>query len=112
MGTLHRAATIALLSTLVGCAQSGREAPFKVAVGGQAATCSVSVNGRVVTNEELLVLAQEAAKSKRQASIDLDAKDTPYRCIGGTIYTMQMAGFEYLDFAGRSPFADAASNIR
>ena len=108
----HRAATIALPFALIGCAHSAREAPFRVVVRGPAATCSITVNGRVVTKEELLAIARKKVKSTRRASIHVEARETPYRCIGGTIYTLQTAGFGYLDFAGQSPFADTKPYAR
>ena len=36
--------------------------------------------------------------------------DTPYRCIGGTIFTMQQAGFARVGFISQPPAGDAAAS--
>jgi biopolymer transport protein ExbD len=37
--------------------------------------------------------------------------DTPYRCIGGAIYTMQMAGFAKVGFISRPPPGDVVARL-
>lgn len=37
--------------------------------------------------------------------------NTPYRCIGGTIYTMQMAGFAKVGFISEPPAGSGATRI-
>ncbi|HWK36571.1 biopolymer transporter ExbD [Sphingomonas sp.] len=82
------------------------------AVDGQ---CEVSWNMTKVNHEELL----EKAVAKLKGVVDrlgsnLTADDipevhirgdvnTPYRCIGGTVYTMQMAGFAKVGFISEPP---------
>lgn len=71
--------------------------PFNVIVRGPAASCIIEANGRTVTTEELLSIARPEARSGRRAHIVSDMP-TPYRCIGGAIYTLQMAGFKDVGF--------------
>jgi biopolymer transport protein ExbD len=47
--------------------------------------------------EELLAVARGEAKSGRGAQVDFDAA-APYRCIGGVVYTLQLAGFSRVGF--------------
>ena len=108
----NRAAIFTLPLALIGCAHSAKDAPFDVVIHGQASTCSVSVNGRVVTYDELLVIARKEAASRKDVIIDAGISDTPYRCIGGTIYALQRAGFSIVSFARDSPFEGEASNVR
>lgn len=74
-------------------------------------TCEVFWNMSKVTNEELLDRAVEKLKKEieRQGGVgnpDLELPevhiradiDTPYHCVGGTIYTMQRAGFVKVGF--------------
>ncbi|MDT8757740.1 biopolymer transporter ExbD [Sphingomonas psychrotolerans] len=82
-------------SALAGCATT--LAPFNVLVRGPATSCSVEVQGRSVTTEELLAIAREEAKTRRAADVDFDGA-APYRCIGGAIYILQMAGFKKVGF--------------
>ncbi|MBB5709613.1 hypothetical protein [Sphingomonas xinjiangensis] len=46
---------------------------------------------------DLLEVARKEALPQRSARI-IAVRDTPYRCIGGAIYTLQMAGFIHVKF--------------
>ena len=85
--------------------------------GGPGGTCEVYWNLTRVTNEELLEravkkLEDEIAKqggveniteeNMPEAHIRGDI-DTPYKCIGGTVFTMQRAGFARIGFISEPP---------
>ena len=96
--------TAALLpSPAIGCAAPATVAPFNIVVRGSATSCSIEVDGRKVTMDELLEIAQPEAKSGRRAHIDSDMAQTPYRCLGGAIYTLQRAGFKDVGFIAEPP---------
>lgn len=84
--------------------------------GGPGDTCEVYWNRTPVTSKELLDRAVAALKAEidRQGGpnapgVELPEVhirgdvDTPYRCIGGTIYTMQQAGFAKVGFISTPP---------
>lgn len=84
--------------------------------GNDAGGCEVYWNRTPVTSKELLDRAVEKLKAEitRQGGpnapgIELPEAhirgdvDTPYRCIGGTIYTMQQAGFAKVGFISEPP---------
>lgn len=50
--------------------------------------------------DELLAVARKGALRSRRARIDAN-EDTPYRCVGGAIFTLQMAGFNNVGFVGQ-----------
>jgi hypothetical protein len=77
--------------------------PFSVIVRGSATSCNIEVDGRKVTMDELLAIARPEARSGRRAHVDSDMTETPYRCLGGAIYTLQMAGFKDVDFVAEPP---------
>ncbi|MCJ8158135.1 biopolymer transporter ExbD [Sphingomonas sp. LaA6.9] len=83
-----------------GCAHSAQETPFDVAVEAPASSCSVKVDGQAITMDELLAVARKGALRSRRARIDAN-EDTPYRCVGGAIFTLQMAGFKNVGFVGQ-----------
>lgn len=76
----------------------GSPQPYVVIVRGPADACSVEAAGRKLTIDELLKAARAEVRKGRRARILTDMNDTPYRCIGGVIYTLQMAGFDKVDF--------------
>jgi len=80
------------------CAHEPLQAPFNVLVRGPASECSIEVQGKKLDLDELLVLARSEARPGRRARIDSDMDQTPYRCIGGAIYTLQLAGFKQVGF--------------
>lgn len=84
--------------------------------GGPGGTCEVFWNRIPVTSKELLDRAvkklEEEIKKQggpKAAGIELPEAhirgdvDTPYKCIGGTIYTMQQAGFAKVGFISQPP---------
>jgi biopolymer transport protein ExbD len=85
--------------------------------GGPGGTCEVYWNLTRVTNEELLDRAVKkledlirdvggvenvTEENMPEAHIRGDV-NTPYRCIGGTIFTMQRAGFARVGFISEPP---------
>jgi biopolymer transport protein ExbD len=91
--------------------------------GGQ---CKVYWNLTTVTHDELLkravdkLTADVARLGGPNARIDPDDLpeahirgdvNTPYRCIGGAIYTMQMAGFAKVGFISEPPPGEQAARM-
>ena len=64
--------------------------------------CEARVDGRLVTSEELAVLARGW---EGNALIVGDGYDTPYRCVGGVIFALQRAGVEGIGFVAEPPGA-------
>ncbi len=90
---------------------------------GPTGDCEVYWNMTKVTSQELLDRAVEKLKLEiaRQGGVDApDLElpeahirgdvDTPYHCIGGAIYTMQMAGFARVGFISEPP--PGATSVR
>ena len=87
-------------------------------------TCGVYWNTTRVVHDELLKRAVDKLKVEieRQGGVgnpDLELPEahirgdvnTPYRCIGGTIYTMQMAGFARVGFISEPPAGAPTSRL-
>jgi len=92
-----------------------------LSVMGSGDTCQVYWNMTPVTAENLLEravtkLEEEVARQGGPDAPGIELPevhirgdvDTPYRCIGGTIYTMQSAGFAKVGFISEPP---AGSNV-
>ena len=85
--------------------------------GGPGGTCEVYWNLTPVNNEQLLDMAVKAledqiAKVGGVENINDDNMpevhirgdiNTPYKCIGGTVFTMQRAGFARVGFISQPP---------
>ncbi len=93
------AATVAM----AGCARSPPQAAFRVTVRGPASSCSIEVAGRTVSTDELYTIARLEATSAREAHVDSNMGETPYRCVGGVIFTLQRAGFKKVGFIAEPP---------
>ena len=93
--------------------------------GGAGGTCEVYWNLTRVTNAELLDLAvkkledQIAAvggvenvteENMPEAHIRGDV-NTPYKCIGGTVFTMQRAGFARVGFISEPPAGGGTTRL-
>ena len=87
-------------------------------------TCGVYWNTTRVVHDELLKRAVDKLKVEieRQGGVgnpDLELPEAhirgdvnvPYRCIGGTIYTMQMAGFARVGFISEPPAGAPSSRL-
>ncbi|MEN2747779.1 hypothetical protein [Sphingomonas sp. T9W2] len=95
---------IMLASTGSGCVTRAPSTPFIITVRGAGAECATTVGGRQVTADELRTIGQQESKRTQVAQIETDMAQTPYRCIGGTIYRLQEAGFRDVRF-GTQPAA-------
>ncbi|MEH3120513.1 MAG: hypothetical protein PGN16_00805 [Sphingomonas phyllosphaerae] len=65
--------------------------------------CVTTFEGRDVTNAEVLELARVRAGKTHEAQVATKAADTPWRCVAGLIYTLQMAGFGKINFSALPP---------
>lgn len=81
------AAGVALLSACVQLRQASP--PLVVSAKRDGDGCRIMVDGEQVTSERLLEIGRN---SGRRRAIVIFPKETPYRCIGGTIFTLQRAG--------------------
>jgi hypothetical protein len=88
---------------VLSCAKPEAPAPFNVKVSGPAYSCSIIVAGQKITDDELLALAQKEVSKGRAAHIDADLQNTPYRCFGGVIFTLQRAGFKNIGYDAEPP---------
>jgi hypothetical protein len=107
--TAHARAALALSSAallLAGCEQSPPPAAFHVAARGPAHSCSIEVAGRTVSTDELYTIARQQVTKRRAAHIDTNSGKTPYRCIGGVIFTLQRAGFKKFAYITEPPAPD------
>jgi hypothetical protein len=96
---MHRFAMASILASIMALLlPGGTPQPYVVIVRGPADACSVEAAGRKLTIDQLLKAARAEAREGRRARILTDMNGTPYRCIGGVIYTLQMAGFDEVDF--------------
>ncbi|WP_294253748.1 hypothetical protein [uncultured Sphingomonas sp.] len=75
--------------------------PYVVIVRGSGDACFAEVAGQKLTMDQLRTVAKPEARKGRKARIVSALKNTPYRCLGGVIYTLQTAGFEQVDFDQR-----------
>jgi biopolymer transport protein ExbD len=85
--------------------------------GGPGGTCEVYWNLTPVNNEQLLDMAVKALEDqiKKVGGVENINDDnmpevhirgdinTPYKCIGGTVFTMQRAGFARVGFISQPP---------
>ena len=85
--------------------------------GGPGGTCEVYWNLTKIGNEELLDRAVKALEEqiKRVGGVENITEEnmpevhirgdinTPYKCIGGTVFTMQRAGFARVGFISQPP---------
>ena len=93
--------------------------------GGPGGTCEVYWNLTRVTNEELL---DRAVKKLEQLIENVDGVEnvteenmpeahirgdtnTPYKCIGGAIFTMQRAGFARVGFISEPPAGSVTTRL-
>jgi len=93
--------------------------------GGPGGTCEVYWNLTRVTNQELLDRGVKALEDqiKRVGGIQNITEEnmpevhvrgdvnTPYKCIGGTVFTMQRAGFQRVGFISQPPPGGAVTRL-
>ena len=80
-----------IVPAVVCCAACAEHRPLTVRAIGEGRSCTVTVNGSVVTTDaDLQALARTGDKA---ALVETDGK-TPYRCAGLTVIRLQQAGFK------------------
>ena len=93
--------------------------------GDGAGGCEVYWNLTRVTNQELLERAVEKLEDEiaRVGGVDNVTEenmpevhirgdiDTPYKCVGGTVFTMQRAGFARVGFISEPPAGTAVTRL-
>jgi biopolymer transport protein ExbD len=95
-----------------------------LSVNAEGGTCKVYWGMTPVTSQELLdrgVAKLKGVVDRLGSNLQPDDipevhirgdVNTPYRCIGGTIYTMQMAGFPKVGFISEPPAGFATTRAR
>jgi hypothetical protein len=85
---------VVMLAADACAAQSAPPIILHVARGADA--CRIDYNGRQLTDDQLLVLA----RSWRGRGVRIEGeRNTPYKCIGGTLFTVQRAGVKDVGFS-------------
>src|SRR5262245_52506387 len=93
--------------------------------GGAGGSCEVYWNLTPVTSEELLDRGVKALEDqiKKVGGVDKITEEnmpevhirgdinTPYKCIGGTVFTMQRAGFQRVGFISQPPPGGAVQRL-
>lgn len=87
---------IAASVALTGCVKRAERNAFVVTVRAAANGCSIWVAGSEVTLDRLSGISRRQIEQTRRVRVEYD-EETPYRCIGAAIYTLQRAGFESVD---------------
>ena len=88
---------VACAAVTTSCAHlPARQPPFVVNVKADESGCVIAVDGERVTGERLDQIAKAHAKAR---GIVVGLKGTPYRCVGGVIFALQVAGFVHVDYA-------------
>lgn len=94
-----------LAIAVAGCAGRTAPPPFTVIVRGPASSCSIALEGRIVAPDTLVTIAWPAATSGRRAQVVSDSTAPAYRCLGGAIYALQMAGFAKVEIVAAASSA-------
>jgi hypothetical protein len=91
---MHRSFLILFASGVGACAA---DPPLLARVSGDGDACAVHVNGLTISQSQRndANLRALATIPGRRMIVDADRR-TPYRCIGGTIFNLQRAGFHIL----------------
>jgi biopolymer transport protein ExbD len=93
--------------------------------GGPGGTCEVYWNLTPITSEELLDRAVQSLEKQIEAVGGVENineenmpevhirgdVNTPYKCIGGTVFTMQRAGFARVGFISQPPPGGAVQRL-
>ena len=88
---LFRLGAIAIALVLIGCMGRQHKGPELVVDAFEDGEgCRILVNGETVTAERLLEIA--SAWPSRRGLVRMK-RNTPYRCVGGVVFTLQRAGF-------------------
>jgi biopolymer transport protein ExbD len=94
-------AMLLLLSTLLLGSPHAPD-PVRVEITWDGTTCGYRVDGAQVSQEELDRRAPAWVREKRAIALTGE-RDTPYRCIGGTIFRLQAAGTLRVAFVSEPP---------
>jgi hypothetical protein len=77
-------------------ARGSGQAPLVANVAPEGDGCRVTVDEQRVTQRQLLDIAR---RSPGRHGIVVFARNSPYKCIGAAIFTMQQAGLQSVDAA-------------
>ncbi|WP_106639865.1 hypothetical protein [Allosphingosinicella vermicomposti] len=88
------AGSAALLGSCVRTAPAG--VPLVVSAKRDGEGCLIIIEGERASSERLLEIGRATNKTR---AIVIYFKDTPYKCLGGAIFTLQRAGIAFVDAA-------------
>jgi hypothetical protein len=93
----HRLLMMVAAAALASCVHVENSAPALVVTAQREGEgCRITVEGERVGNDRLLAIGKQATN---RLGIVLYDKDTPYRCLGGSIFTLQRAGLKRVEAA-------------
>ena len=92
-----------LCLAVAGCVAGHATRPLELAVGGVASSCIVEHAGRVLAPGRLSELVHDAVAAKRPVRLGPGTGLTSWRCVGGVIYQLQMAGVSRVEFVESFP---------
>jgi hypothetical protein len=93
----HRLIMVVGAAALASCVHFDDSAPALVVTAQREGEgCRITVEGERVANDRLLAIAKQATN---RLGIVVYDKDTPYRCLGGSIFTLQRAGLKRVEAA-------------
>ena len=72
--------------------------PVIVTISGRADQCTYQVDGTTLSEAAFKERAREWIAPQREVHIRAAGGDTPYRCIGKSIYLVQQAGVKVVGF--------------
>ena len=88
---MRRVPTVVFGSLLAACATTP---PLLVQATGDGVTCTIRANGRLLPTEAHHDAGLRALAKTHRGRVVVDTDPhTPYKCIGGSIYNLQRAGF-------------------
>ena len=73
------------------------EQPVRIEATWAGEQCGLRFEGKLLDRDALESLAKDWARDKREVHIH-GKDDVPYRCVGGTIFTVQKAGVVRIGF--------------
>jgi hypothetical protein len=94
---LRRLAVLAFMTVVPGCASHDPSQDLTVRVAQADGRCRLEVEGKRVSSDELIAIVKSRKAWLGRGQVIGDPK-TPYRCIGGAIYSLQLAGFPKVEF--------------
>ena len=109
-----RLASIALCAMMAGnsVSLSAKADPLVIRFIETEPDCRWSVDGNIFADNDVdAVLKYLEARTDRKRAVRIESTmNTPWRCVGGVIYRLQMAGYDKIEFLSQpDPETDGAA---